>query len=371
MKKFFSVLFSAVIIFCICSLSFVSFAVVPDVYLPFPEPLAFGGSDSGSVVWHGVNASNVEIYYMVTVIPSSYNAGGTNGGCHWSFTGKANSMKVDIQGQSNVITGISIYLFSWKPTSGTFNCSLKSSFVLLEGATNSTNIFSNSSYTFDNFLTYGKNVGSSFSDTSIKPSYIFNGQVSQNDVDRIVSHCSGINSSLTSINSNTSDIKSYVNSIMSTTGDIKTKVSIINDTLSNIQGDITFYSNEIISRLDKLLELQGYSEPSETTTNKTASEYESAENALHKDSFDKLENFSVTDFNNASASLGSKFVNAISFLSANMEFLSGNSSYNLSNDNTLNTQLNDSMSKVSTLIFIILTIGVISFVLNLVSSKGD
>lgn len=368
-KKVFSLFCCTVILLLSCSIGFFSSAVVPDVYLPFPEPLDFGGPDSGSVVWHGVNSSNVEIYYMVTVIPSSYNANGTNGGCHWSFTGTANSMKVDIQGQSNVITGISIYLFSWKPTSGTFNCSLKSSFVLLEGATNSTNIFSKSSYTFDNFLTYGKNVGSSFSDTSIKPSYLFNGQVSQNDVDRIVSHCSGINSSLTSINSSTSDIKSYVNSIMNTTGDIYTKVSLINDTLSNIQGDITFYSNEIISRLDKLLELEGYSDPPPTTTNSVANDYESAENALGDSAFNTLDNFQVPDFNSNSSSLGSGFLNAVQFLSSNMEFLSGNnsSSYNTSSDNTLD----DTMSKMSTLIFVVLTIGLVSFVLNLVSSKGD
>lgn len=368
-KKIITFICCIVIIVLSCTTAFLSFAVVPDVYLPFPEPLAFGGPDSGSVVWHGKNESNVEIYYMVTVIPSSYNANGTNGGCHWSFTGKANSMKVDIQGYSNVITGISIYLFSWKPISGTFNCSLKSSFVLLEGATNSTNIFSNSSYTFDNFLTFGKNVGSSFSDTSIKPSYIFNGQVSQNDVDRIVSHCSGINTSLTSINSNTSDIKSYVNSIMNTTADIYTKVSTINNTLSNIQGDITFYSNEIISRLDKLLSLEGYSEPLPTTTNSVANDYENAENALGNGAFNTLDNFEVPDFNSNSSSFGSGFVNAVSFLSSNMEFLTGNkvSSYNTDTDNTLD----NSIRKISTLIFVILTIGLVSFVLNLVSSKGD
>lgn len=387
-KKIFCFLCCTVILVLSCSSAFLSSAVVSEISLPFPQPLEFGGDDCGAVVWYASNTSSYA-YYMAVLVPTAIEIG-VNGGFDWFFTGTSNSVSIHLATSSNTVAAYTLYLFSWSNNASSFSVSIKSSAALSANSSKDVTIKSSSITTYENFMPYGKQLNSSYSDTALNVRYLFNGQVNQVDIDNIYSRVNSINSSTTTIKNDVSSIKGDVSSINGSvssikddTGSIKNDVSdissnvvsIVDNTnsiyseLNNTNFYINLYCSQIVEKLDKLLELQGYEEPSETTTNSAVSDLDKAEQALHKDSFEQLNSFEVPEFSSNAQSFGSGFVNAVQFLSSNMEFLSGNkvSSYNSSNDNTLD----NSMRKISTLVFVVLTIGLVSFVLNLVSSKGS
>lgn len=119
--------------------------------------------------------------------------------------------------------------------------------------------------------------------------------------------------------------------------------------LNEMNTSVTFYLNEILNQLKNG---DSYS-PNETTTNQEMSDYEQAEGALMDNNIENLNNFEMPDlgsFNSGSQN------NAFKFISSNIEFFSG-----------MNGQ--GSVSKIATVLFVILGLGLTSFIIGLSNRK--
>ena len=112
---------------------------------------------------------------------------------------------------------------------------------------------------------------------------------------------------------------------------------------------IVFYLDEILNKLDNGSD---YS-PEQTTSNADMSNYENAEGALMDNNIENLNNLDMPDlgsFNSGSQN------NAFKFISSNIEFFSG-----------MNGQ--GSVSKIATVLFVILGLGLTSFIIGLSNRK--
>lgn len=361
-KKIFTFICCIVIIVLSCSSAFFSFAV-DTVSLPFPNPTDIVGDFGAVFTYTYRNSGSTTNRYVMSVVycsdPDAIIKFSTN-----------SSYQVVIFIQTTKSSIYSISSFTYTEGKPTYSYKSKSS-----GNLGQSNNYTLPSYVFathSNATLYSYEVYNTsrpsfdtFSTTSIPQTYSYSGVVTDVMINDVIFAINENSNKINLTNSKLSSISDYLNSINNTMPNIDQNLYNVYQTC----GRIEIYTQEISTKLDKLLELQGYSDPPPTTTNSVANDYESAENALGDSAFNTLDNFEVPDFNSNSSSLGSGFLNAVQFLSSNMEFLSGNksSSYNTSSDSTLD----DTMSKMSTLIFVVLTIGLVSFVLNLVSSKGD
>lgn len=144
-------------------------------------------------------------------------------------------------------------------------------------------------------------------------------------------------------------IDSNVNQIESNVSDISDKLSASNNHLATINNSVVFYCQEI---LDKLNDGNDYV-PEQTTSNADISNYENAEGALMDNNIENLNNFEMPDlvtFNSGSQN------NAFKFISSNIEFFSG-----------MNGQ--GSVAKIATVLFVILGLGLTSFIIGLSNRK--
>lgn len=144
-------------------------------------------------------------------------------------------------------------------------------------------------------------------------------------------------------------IDSNVNQIESNVSDISDKLSASNNHLANINNNVVFYCQEI---LDKLNDGSDYA-PEDTTSNVDLSNYENAEGALMDNNIENLNNLDMPDlgsFNSGSQN------NAFKFISSNIEFFSG-----------MNGQ--GSVAKIATVLFVILGLGLTSFIIGLSNRK--
>lgn len=125
---------------------------------------------------------------------------------------------------------------------------------------------------------------------------------------------------------------------------------------------LEFYCQEILNALGT----DDFEEPSVTTTNEFVDELESAEENLNAGFSDFLNDYEPPDFGEQVDSISG---NAFQFLKLGMEFFTGNKlqSYNTESNQTLDNP----MRKISIIITIVLTLGIVSFALNIVSSKGS
>ena len=144
-------------------------------------------------------------------------------------------------------------------------------------------------------------------------------------------------------------IDTNVNLISNDVSDVNDKLSGTNSWLSMINGNIVFYCQEI---LDKLNDGNDYI-PEETTSNADMSNYEQAEGALMDDNIDKLNNIEMPDLNTFNS--GSQN-NAFKFISSNIEFFSGMNG-------------TGSVSKIATVLVVILGLGLASFIIGLSNRK--
>lgn len=361
-KKFITFFCCIVIISLSCSTAFFSFAV-DTVSLPFPHPTDIVGDCGSAFTYTYRNSGSTTNRYVMAVVYCS----DPDAIIKFSTT---SSYQVLIFIQSTKSSIYSISSFTYSDGNSTYSYKSKTA-----GNLGQSNNYTLPAYVFathSNASLYSYEVYNTsrpgfdtFSTNSIHQTYSYSGVVTDVMINDVIFAINENSNKINLTNSKLSTISDYLNSINNTMPNIDQNLYNVYQTC----GRIEIYTQEISTKLDKLLELQGYTEPPPTTTNPVANEYENAENALHKDSFDVLTTYSIPEFSDNAQSFGSDFVNAVSFLSSNMEFLSGNliDSYNTDTDNTLDNP----MRKISTLIFIILTIGLVSFVLNLVSSKGD
>lgn len=127
----------------------------------------------------------------------------------------------------------------------------------------------------------------------------------------------------------------------------------------NRLNDIVGYNHEIVFYLNEILNKLGQGSdytPSQTTTNQEMSNYEQAEGALIDDNINNLNNLSLPDLGNFNSGQQG---NAFSFISSNIEFFSGMNG-------------SGSIAKVGTVLFVILGLGLTSFIIGLSNRrKGD
>lgn len=112
---------------------------------------------------------------------------------------------------------------------------------------------------------------------------------------------------------------------------------------------IVFYLDEILNKLD----IGSDYAPQETTSNAEISNYEQAEGVLMDNNLENLNNLDMPDlgsFNSGSQN------NAFKFISSNIEFFSG-----------MNGQ--GSVAKIATVLFVILGLGLTSFIIGLSNRK--
>ena len=361
-KKFFSFFCCTVILLLSCSIGFFSFAV-DTVSLPFPNPSDVVGDVGAAFTYTYRNSGSTTNRYVMAVVycsdPDAIIQFSTN---------SSYQVTIFIQTTKSAIYTISSFTYSDNGSTYSYKSKTAGNLGQSNNYTLQSYVFAThknaSLYSYEVYNTSKPSLDT-FSTNSIHQTYSYSGVVTDVMINDVIFAINENSNKINLTNSKLTTISDYLNSINNTIPNIDQNLFNVYQTC----GRIEIYTQEISSKLDKLLELQGYSDPSPTTTNSVANDYESAENALGDSAFNTLDNFEVPDFSSNSSSLGSGFLNAVQFLSSNMEFLSGNksSSYNTTSDNTLD----DTMSKMSTLIFVVLTIGLVSFVLNLVSSKGD
>lgn len=110
-----------------------------------------------------------------------------------------------------------------------------------------------------------------------------------------------------------------------------------------------FYLNEI---LNSLKDGESYT-PSETTSNKDMSDYDSAEGALMDNNISALNNLQLPDLNSFNSG---KQGNAFQFISSNIEFFSGMNG-------------SGSIAKVGSVLLVVLGLGLTSFIIGLSNRK--
>ena len=124
----------------------------------------------------------------------------------------------------------------------------------------------------------------------------------------------------------------------------------------NQLNEVIGYNQQVVLYLDQILNKldQGsdYS-PEQTTSNSDMSNYEQAEGALMDDNINHLNNISMPDLNNFNS--GSQN-NAFKFISSNIEFFSGMNG-------------TGSVSKIATVLVVILGLGLASFIIGLSNRK--
>lgn len=341
-KKISSFVLSFLVIFAVCSAAFFSYAATPEVVkLPFPKPSEILSPYDSAVTFTTSNGNSIK-YRMIIVKPSpgdviKYNANSSIG-FYVNYTFTSSSVKVSIRADSQTSVGYQILMYQWGLGDSNYYLTKQAE----SGVANAENVFTYSGATGDSFTAPNFYGYCSFnrSATTVTSTYLYSGDYYEHW-----------------------DLQSYV-----ALQDLWAEDRQINNKLSDVVSDlnkITLYTKEILNNLKG----EDFTEPPEPTKNQTASDYEQAEKVLSDNAFNSLDNFDIGDFNSSAGTLGEGSFGAFQFLSSNMEFFTGNKSgsYNTSSDSTLDNPFR----KISTVIMIVLSLGLVSFILNIVSSKGS
>lgn len=167
--------------------------------------------------------------------------------------------------------------------------------------------------------------------TNISYNYTFGGDGS---ISQILKALDDIDTTLQTTNGK-------LNSIINNTNDINTNLA----SLISAGNTIIFYEQEILNQLKSGSDYT----PDESTTNKDMSDYENAEGALMDNNISALNNMSLPDLNNFNS--GNQG-NAFQFISSNIEFFSGMNG-------------SGSISKVASVLLVVLGLGLTSFIIGL------
>ena len=167
-------------------------------------------------------------------------------------------------------------------------------------------------------------------------------------VDTVNGNLNDIKGGINQANGKLNEIEDSLNSGNATLGSIDARLEEANQYIDYYGNGITFYLNEILEQLQD----KSYS-PEETTTNEAISNYNSAEGALMDDNINQLNNFEMPDINSFNS--GSQ-KNAFAFISNNIEFFSGMTG-------------SGSVSKISTVLLVILGLGLASFIIGMTNRR--
>lgn len=369
-KKITTFILSFLVILISCSAAFVSSALVPTKSVPFPSPDTFLTPYGSCIVYAYHTSSNTTVQWRSLYVLSSTDSNFTT---HFSFSGSKLTCNVDFQGSSEVPFGyFMIYSFNYTAGQSSYTTSFKDYITLSPGEDRSVTNSLNTSWVFDFVQVYGNcdvSFTSPYSQPSNKFAPTFNGDISFSDLSNLFSD---VSSDLATLHSDFNSLLSKSDTLHSDLNSVNSKLDTNNSRLNTLHSDLTT-SNEYLTSITlyciailEELRAESYTEPPSTTVNQDMSEYEQAEQVFSDDSFAKLDNLEFEGLSSSLGSFGSGFSGALSFLSSNMEFFSGNqtASYGSSDDDS-------AIRKISVVILIVLSLGLVSFVLNLVSSKGS
>lgn len=300
---------------------------ISTVRLPFPSPSSFG-EDSASIVLYNSASKRYE-FYVVKIVPyAGYDVKSfliqfnmTNGSGSDFGTLNINIIPRNSYAGSGSWCQYFVYRFVYYPfahsESYTFNLSTSGT---LSDTNNSQNVTVNGTYSSGSIVFYGdctfRFTGLSESYVRGSVDYVFGSELNYNDISKII----------TALNQQV---------ILGTT--------------------INFYTKEILDQLKSINDNDFTTVPD--TTNAVVNDYNNAEEAVIGDSFDKLDEAgnALPDLNSFNS--GNQ-KNAFSFISSNIEFFSGMNG-------------NGSVSKIATVMFVILGLGLASFIIGLTNRRKE
>ena len=356
LKKITAFICSFFVVILACSASFFSFARVPEKSVPFPAPDDFLTPYGSAIVYAYHTPSNSTILWRALYIVSTCDC---NYGTAYDFNGSKLTCNFGFAGTIEINAGcFLVYSFAYTSGADTYTTSFKDYFALGRGEEGSVSNTISSNWIFDFVQVYGNcsvSYHSPFSQPVNKFSPTFNGDISYTDISNLFS---SVDSDLNTLHS---DFNSLIGKVDITNSRLNTLHSDFNTVNSKLTS-IDLYCSEILDEL----RAEDYTEPPQTTENQQMSDYEEAEKVISDDAFNNLDNFEFAAIGDSLDSFGNGFSGALSFLSSNMEFFTGNqdTSYGSTDDDS-------AIRKISVVILIVLSLGLVSFVLNLVSSKGS
>lgn len=329
----------------ILSLSFSSFATSNDdlanlnVSLPFPHPSEFGPYYS-AIVFSRYNSSKKKNTYEMWVLTFEPEYGDNISNMNWNFFVENNKNAFSIVGTAPV--GLfSLYNLWYHDGDLSYSISTKKSQFIEQGSGlnflyNPSNFDGSSNaetFRANSLSLYGAVTPYYSSDftKSRSGAYVFQGSVNP--------------SMISEINQNLLIVRNYQNGIHSDTALIKSGVNTI-----------SLYTQDILKLLKDNYNFNDFT-TAENTTNSDMNNFESAENKMLDDNFNKVSDVSLADVSSfKTGSVG----NAFAFISSNIEFFSGNG-----------VGANSSMNKIGAVVMVVLGLGLASFVVGLVNRRKE
>lgn len=381
----------------ILSISFSSFAVNIDdkstntiVSLPFPSPDSFGECAQSMIIYDEVTKRYTMFVLTYDLAPhvsnplavsfnATLNCGNNDNNRTFdriSFKITAISDYVNVSGGSlpnriTVAQNCYIYRFNYVEGGSTYSID-KRKISWSNDFTGDTLVLMNDT---GNAIGYQSNVGSAtygttgnfnyvtsytrvYGGTFVTPMYK-NSSISYSftstEGGAILSLVNKMCSSIDTVNGNLNDIDSHLNIANSRLDSINSKLEQANSKLTQTNQIIDTYGQSITLYLDQILDQlkdDSYT-PDDTTTNVAINEYHSAEGALMDDNIQQLNNFDMPDLNSFNS--GSQ-KNAFAFISNNIEFFSGMNG-------------TGSVSKIATVLLVILGLGLASFIIGMTNRR--
>lgn len=313
------------------------------IHLPFPAPSSFGSNSFACVTY---NAGNARYEYVVIVYSATKNTNINAFSCEFKCsdepaTGYASNVycgkivaslrfgspHLESVSGDNIFGTASVYRMWWYPSVDTHYNFSKVNFTngyILQYSSNPLSY----TFTFDSNSAFLMNCTQVYNGATFTP--IGTSNVNVNYIFTGGSEMGEVLSKLQDINSSTQN--GFQNVI-------------------NQNKEIIFYTSEILN------ELKGGEDftTAEDTTNQVVNDYDNAEQEVIGDSFDKLDQAgdALPDLNNFNS--GNQ-KNAFQFISSNIEFFSGMNG-------------TGSVSKIATVMFVILGLGLASFIIGLTNRR--
>lgn len=335
--------------------------------LPFPHPSTFGTYYGACVFQSTIKSSNVLLTEMdvLTFTPLNSDSGGYTFDTLFSFYLENNKIAMSMLGSvpKGVAGTITYYRLRYYQGSSSYSITCagaKSCNGSEAGSYTATPAFYNGSsdsrdINIKSVATFGSPamVSTSVPDyTQRNINYAFHGEVSTSFLEMLIDNVlitvgnklDSTNSKLDSANDKLDSANSKLESIKSNTNSIK------------------LYTNDILSILQN--EYEGFNSltTEKQTTNSDVSNYQKEEESLMNDNFSAVDNV-MTNATEASYFNNGSRANAMKFLSAQIEYFSGN-------DITADySRAPNAMKKISAAIGLILGLGLASFAIGLVNRR--
>lgn len=327
------------------AVAFSSFAL-ETVSLPFPSPDKLG-EDNPIIVYE---RSDGQYYMIVMYSPAKFFADYTGGtemdylyyGANYSWRYYENKIQISANTDmsSDVAFNMTPIIYYWNPSNGYYN-------VQIGANVSNINVFNDvlsvgSSRSIADVITFHSDI-SYTNDSGLRQhnkQYVFSGELNQPDLNTYLLQ---IDNSLKVAMQSIQNLQNAQNSKF--TRFISEYVAM-NSKLSTIDSNLQIL-------VDSMTE--SHSAPA-TTENQQIADFNQQENAVADSHFSALDSFEVPAFGGGLGNVS----NALSFIGRSLEDLTGNSHDNVSSA---------SIDKIGTVIFIVLMIGLVSFILNMVHNK--